>query len=195
MRHFLETICIENGVALHLDYHQQRMDDTLLAFNYHPKIKLRDIIIPERYISGLYKCRIVYCRELIDIQFIPYTIPVINSLKLVDGADVYYPYKYVDRRELVRLYEKRHGCDDVLILRNGQLSDSYFANIVCVKDGIYYTPDTPLLPGTRRARLLEEGTIFEASITTESIKMYEYITLINAMLSLDRIKVPIAAIH
>ncbi|HKK10550.1 MAG TPA: hypothetical protein VJ939_06905, partial [Bacteroidales bacterium] len=54
-----------------------------------------------------------------------------------------------------------------------------------MKAGKWYTPNTPLLPGTKRAYYLNKGILEEARITGENLKKFEGVCLINAFLDLD----------
>jgi len=78
----------------------------------------------------------------------------------------------------------RRECDDILIVKNGCLADSYFANVALWDGAGWATPDTPLLPGTMRASLLAAGQITEKHILAEHLDHYQTIRLINAMNSL-----------
>ncbi|MCA1759522.1 MAG: aminotransferase class IV, partial [Bacteroidales bacterium] len=90
-----------------------------------------------------------------------------------------------DRERLNLLFEKRGICDDIIIVKNGCITDSSFANIVFFDGVKWWTPDTPLLPGTQRAKLLEENKIFECRITPKDISIYSKVGLINAMNDLN----------
>lgn len=85
------------------------------------------------------------------IQWGLYVAPVGRS----DTID--YRYKSTDRKELEALYALRGNQDDVLIVRNNLLTDTSIANVALEKEGVWYTPRTPLLKGTKRALLLEQG--------------------------------------
>jgi 4-amino-4-deoxychorismate lyase len=100
----------------------------------------------------------------------------------VTDDDIDYRFKYADRRRLQSLFARRGDCDDVLIVRNGLLTDTSYCNIVLYDGQDWWTPDTPLLPGTARQRLLDEGLIRERRIRVEDLPRFEHIRLINAML-------------
>lgn len=190
----IETICIKDGTPQNLPYHQERIDRTLVDHACSPFFSLEEHI---NYIDThpYVKCRVVYSTHIHKIEYLPYTIPYIKSLAIVEHGDVEYRYKYIDRDLLKKLYMYKGLQDDILIVKNGWITDSYFANTVFVSEGRYYTPDTPLLEGTRRARLIQEGKIKVVPIHISEINKYEYVTLINAMLSLDTVKVPIYSIY
>ena len=71
---------------------------------------------------------------------------------------------------------------DVLIVRNNLLTDTSIANVALEKEGVWYTPRTPLLKGTKRALLLEQGVLTECDIPSDVISSYSPIALFNAMI-------------
>jgi 4-amino-4-deoxychorismate lyase len=46
------------------------------------------------------------------------------------------------------------GCDDIIIVRNGFVTDASYANLIFRKGDEWFTPATFLLAGTMRAFLL-----------------------------------------
>jgi len=66
------------------------------------------------------------------------------------------------------------------------VTDSSYANVVFRDlNGNWVTPSTYLLPGTKRASLLEMGLINETIITYRDINKYTEVKLINAMIGID----------
>ena len=117
-------------------------------------------------------------------------------MRLVDGDKVDYRYKSTDRSMFIRLMEQRGECDDVLIVRDGWVTDTSFTNVVFedVVGGLY-TPDTYLLEGTRRQGLLDAGKIQACPIRVEDIGHFQRVLLVNAMIGLeDEISVPVVNI-
>jgi len=184
MSRLLETIRIENGRPQHLAYHTRRAREArrqLLgledAFDLERYIK-----IPEELGDGLYKCRVTYGAAVESVEFEPYTVRPVHSLRLVRDDNIDYRFKYADRRRLQVLFARRGDCDDVLIVKRGLLTDTSYCNIA-VYDGLqWWTPDAPLLPGTARQRLLDKGLIREKRIRVEDLPLFKRIRLINAML-------------
>lgn len=83
------------------------------------------------------------------------------------------------------LYEQRGTCDDIMIVKNGCITDSYNANLIFFDGRLWWTPDTPLLAGTQRARLLDEKRIFPRRIMPGDLVQFEKAGLINAMLNMN----------
>ncbi|MDD2829187.1 MAG: aminotransferase class IV family protein [Sulfuricurvum sp.] len=176
----LETIRCEDGVAHHLSYHQQRLDSTLQKLEYSTAYLLSELISPPD--ERLYRCRFLYDNKGYTIEYLPYTPKPISSLRIVHNNDIDYPLKYADRTELNALFEQRGICNDVVIAKNGNITDTTIANIAFYINHQWLTPDTPLLEGTTRSRLVNEGKIFVAPITISDALNAPRIALLNAMI-------------
>lgn len=183
----IESIRLEEGTFHNLDYHQRRVENSFRALFGAKKIfDLRHLLEGSSYPQkGLYKCRIIYDDRSADVSFVPYTPRTIRKIKLVTDDNIEYPHKFKDRAVLDSLYEMRGTCDDVLIIRRGEITDSSFANIVLRKSGQWYTPSSPLLPGTMRQYLLEKGKIQVMTIRIEQLRTFETFRLVNAMIGFD----------
>jgi len=118
---------------------------------------------------------------------IPKSFTLINS-------NISYPYKFLDRRELDNLFSQRGNLDEIIIIKDGYLSDTSKANIALFIDNRWLTPAKPLLLGTTRARLLDEGLLKEANLTILDLKRAKRLAIMNAMvgfISLDIGKIDI----
>lgn len=175
----LETIRCEDGVAAHLDYHQKRLTSSLQCLGSKTFFDLKALITPPQ--GGLYRCRFIYDADSYRIEFHPYTPQKMSSLRLVVDNEIHYPLKYTHRDELNALYELRGTCDDVLIVKGGILKDTTIANIALFIDGQWLTPQMPLLYGTTRARLIDEGLLVPAVLTPDDIPNARKVAIMNAM--------------
>lgn len=187
MCQFIETIKVKNKKFFNLPYHQKRFDKARRDFFRisQPSDALYNIQLPNNIDNGLYKCRVIYSDAIKKIEFIKYTAPIINSLKIVRCDDIDYSYKYTNRKKLNQLKEGRGECDDILIVKDVEVTDISFGNIVFY-DGIHYvTPKNPLLKGTMRAKLLDNKQIIEKVISVNDIWSFQKVFIINALLSLD----------
>lgn len=186
---FSEAIKLKDGVLYNLSYHEMRMRRTTEHFfgiNFPLLIE-----IPEDKMAGLFKCRIVYSNQIYSVEFIPYSFRAIRRLALVKDDSIDYVYKYTDRVALNTLLAKSR-CDDIIIIKDGYITDASSSNLVFEDKTGLYTPDSYLLRGTKREYLLDKGVIKERVIKMGDIKEYDSIYLINAMVDLeDRIMVPI----
>jgi 4-amino-4-deoxychorismate lyase len=182
---YIETIRLQDGVLCHLEYHRQRMLRTAA-------LELPQIEIPAECRQGRYKCRILYDTHVREITFTPYPLPQIHSLRLVEDDTIDYALKYEDRSALQALMALRGDCDDVLIVRHGYLTDTSFCNILLEKQGQWYTPDTPLLAGTQRQYLLDQGRVKVVPIRVEDLPQFDRLLLVNAMIDPeDGVEVPL----
>lgn len=187
MSPYIETIRLQEGVLVNLSYHQERFERTRfqeLGLSSHPRLD-QFIQVPDGLDQGIFKCRILYGNEIERIEYEPYVIPQVSSLKVVYADHIVYNYKYSKRSGLEELYNRRGACDDILIVKEGCVSDSYYANTVFWDGRDWFTPDTPLLSGTKRAYLLDQGLLQLARITPKNLIDYLKIGLINAMNDLD----------
>lgn len=189
---FSEAIKLKDGVLFNLSYHERRMQRTTEHFfgiDFPLVIEL-----PEDKKRGFYKCRIVYSTKIHFVEFIPYSFRIVRSLSLVEDDLIDYSYKYADRAELNALLTKS-DCDDIIIIKDGFVTDASSSNLVFEDKTGFYTPNTHLLRGTKRQYLLDNGIIQERIIEKEDIKKYDAVYLINAMIDLeDEVKIPIAKI-
>jgi 4-amino-4-deoxychorismate lyase len=135
--------------------------------------------------SGLFKCRISYDETTKDVEFIPYQQKKIERIKIVEHDRISYEYKFKDRRVIDKLFELRGDCDDILIVKKGNITDSSYSNIVFRRGKNWYTPWSALLKGTMRQNLLDNNKIFQEQIELEDIESFKSFKLINAMLEFD----------
>jgi len=176
----LETIKISEGEIHNLSYHQKRCDKSRLDLYHTTDIfSLKSIIHPPK--SGLYRCRIVYGIKLQSIEYIPYQEKEIKTLKIVN-TDLIYNHKYANREALNSLHTLHPSVDDILIEQDGYIKDTTIANIAFFDGTTWFTPKKPLLAGTMRAKLLDEGFLHTKDIRKEDIPHYSQIALMNAMI-------------
>ena len=68
----LETIRIESGKTLNLEYHQKRVDRSReRLFNLQDRLELSKCLtnIPKK---GIYRCKIIYSDTIRSVEYIPY---------------------------------------------------------------------------------------------------------------------------
>lgn len=177
---FIETIRCEGGKAFHLPYHQRRCDATLHKFAFHPHFTLSDRIAPPP--KGLYRCRCVYDANHFSCDYFPYTPKMIQKIGWIADETIDYGAKYADRTPFNDLLHRYSAYDEILIVQNGYLTDTTIANIALYVEGQWLTPHTPLLEGTTRARLVDEGKLFIAPLTPDDLPKATKIALMNAMI-------------
>lgn len=188
MCRLIESIKVENRQFAHIQWHNKRFNDTRnQLFGISEKIDLSQmIVIPETLNEETYKCRIIYQQEVENVSFEPYFIRSVKTLKLVTDNTIDYPFKYEDRKSLLHLMEQKGSADDILIVKNGCITDTSYSNIALFDGKQWCTPDTYLLNGTQRQRLLTEGILKEKHITPKDLSIYVGLKPINAMLDFEK---------
>ncbi|WP_044199777.1 aminotransferase class IV [Dyadobacter tibetensis] len=178
----LETICVQHGQIQNMDYHQLRLDRTRKdLWGYTDPLPLSDLAIPTHMHQGRYKLRLVYDRIIRDVQWTLHTPRNIETVQLVSAPSISYPYKYQNRQDLQVLFEKRNGSDEIIIVRQGLITDTFYGNLAFY-DGVHWvTPSDFLLPGTQRAFLLETGVLTEKRIHENQMSSYSHFKIINAL--------------
>lgn len=183
---FSEVIKVYNGGFVNLSFHIDRMNRTTLFFFKAPcVINLKEDDIPMEYRTGIVKCRIVYSDQIIEVKYEQYQFRQMNNLKLVYSDSVDYSFKFADRRYLNALLSQKNECDEILIVKNGYITDTSFSNVIFENESGLFTPSTYLLAGTKRQILLQQGIIKEAEIKVQDINLYARLYIINAMIDLD----------
>jgi len=194
----LETIRFDNSRFDNLAYHQQRMNRSRkVLLGREDEIDLKEYFYNSSFQSALgsaiptpnehrlFKCRLVYSTTIEKVEFFPYHLPKIHSLRLVIDDEIDYSHKYIDRQAIEKLLAKKDDCDDILIVKNGLITDTSFANILFFNGKEWITPAFPLLKGTRRAQLLDEEKIRTADIHIEDLKYFKKARLVNAMIRFE----------
>jgi 4-amino-4-deoxychorismate lyase len=180
---FLETIKSVDGKLFHLSYHQKRYENVLSSLGVKNAKKLQEYIKPPK--TGIFRCRIVYNADEITVSYHEYKKRDIRTLKLIFNNEIDYAVKSTSREELESLYTLREECDDILIVKNLLVTDTSIANIAFYSEGKWITPRNPLLKGTTRARLLDEGRLIEADIKVQELRNFSKVALLNAMIDFD----------
>lgn len=185
----VETIKINNGQIYRLPLHNDRLNRSRQQlYGSTDTIDLSEfIIVPTLYQTGLYKCRVLYSDRISRVELHPYSIRPVHSLKLINDDKIEYSLKSSERSRLERLYHQRGESDDILIIKAGYLTDTYYGNVALKKDGLWYTPEHPLLEGTQRAALIQSGTILTREIKVVDLEQYEQVCLFNAMIEFGQI--------
>jgi 4-amino-4-deoxychorismate lyase len=197
MSRLLESIRLQNGNFHRLSYHQQRMDRSVKElFGEKNSVNLFESLKAYKLPSkiGLYKCRVMYTKQIESVEFIPYEAKPINSLKVVYDQEIEYEHKYTDRNKIGTLFNQRQYCDDILIIKNGFVTDSSYSNIIFYDGVNWITPNTPLLKGTMRQFLLDTAEIKSGSIQVQDISSFQSFRLINAMLAFDGPEIDVSKI-
>ncbi len=192
MFRLFESIKVFDRKLWNIEHHNARMNKSRHElFKSDDLLDLSDIIkIPHELSRNLFKCRVTYSERIHDVEFHPYTIKSITKLIVVYDDNIRYEYKSEDRRDLQKHLCKADG-GEILIVKNGLITDTSYSNVVFSDFTKLYTPAKPLLKGTKRARLLANGKICEEEISVKDLKKFKCVYLINALIDLeDNVRIP-----
>jgi 4-amino-4-deoxychorismate lyase len=182
---YFESIRCIDGVAKNLFFHQKRIIDTICI-----ELPLQEYIFPPT--NQLLKAKLIYDKSgILEVSYSPYQKRNISTLKLIQ-SDIKYDKKYLNRDELNNLFEKKGDADDILIFDSqGYLKDTSIANIALLIDGIWYSPQEPLLKGTMREKLLFNNQIKLKKLKVDDLKKAKGFALLNSMIGFDIIRVKV----
>ena len=187
MCRLIESIKIQNWQLQNISYHNERLNRSRRElFGITEPADLSELILlPGDLDSGTYKCRVIYSDIVHSIEFLPYIARQINSLKVVFDDQISYDHKYADRscfKDLMKDVQE----DDILIIKNGFITDTSFSNVVFFDGKNWITPSTFLLNGTMRSFLIDSKMIISREIRLDDIYNFESVKLINAMLDIEK---------
>ncbi|HEY0743159.1 MAG TPA: aminotransferase class IV [Chryseosolibacter sp.] len=192
----IETIKVVDGKYYNLFYHEQRMIRSLEKL-----CGVEEDVILEEFLNeldtpqqGVFKCRLIYDDQTKEVEFVPYRVRPVKTLKIVENDRINYEFKYTDRKQIDKLFEQRDGCDDILIIKKGEVTDASYANIAFRRNNEWVTPWSPLLKGTMRQKLIEQNKIIAERILVEDISTFTSFKLINAMLEFDAPEIDVSNI-
>lgn len=193
MFQFIESIKLVDGVFYRLALHQNRIAKVFAEYFPNSEvIDLEELMLNTDFPhKGIYKCRIVFDACIHQLEFVEYQIRPIQTLKIVETNAKSYPYKMADRAVFNDAFALRGTCDDVLLVRDGFLTDTSYANIALFDGYKWFTPEIPLVYGVNRAQLLADGIIFVKQIKLSELQNYTRIRLFNALIEFAEIEIGI----
>jgi 4-amino-4-deoxychorismate lyase len=187
MSQFFESICINDGVAENLHFQQARVNKTLNAFDASQysidltKI-IQQLVLPT---LGLFKLRISYdLKGNYQAACNPYQYRLMNHFALLDIKGHRYDYKYANR-DWINEALAQSGKDEIIMHDDGLIKDCSYTNIVFFDGANWYTPESPLLEGTQRAKLIQEGIIITKALHVDELPNFQKFKCINAMIHWD----------
>jgi len=183
---FIETICYEQGKFQRIELHNERFNRTRQEFfGLQIPVQLELLLsVPADLIDDTVKCTVTYGAEIIGIDYNLYKIRPVHSLQMVHDDTIDYAFKYADRTKLNSLFKLRYQSDDILIIKNGLITDTSYANIVFKKKDKWYSPQNPLLKGTRIDRYFREGRVTPALLRPTDLPLFSEARIVNAMISI-----------
>ena len=194
---FLETIRVQDGHARHVADHIDRMRRTALHFGFTAPALPADLdaLVPHDLRTGIVRCRIVYGHTLREITFTPYRRRRLERLIAVDAGTMDYAFKYADRSPLARPNIPLSEADELLFVRGGYVTDTSYTNLILRRGDELITPDTFLLDGTCRRRLLRTTQVRTAQVRLSDLPAYDELLLVNAMMPLgEALRLPVTSV-
>ena len=196
MCQFIETMCVEQGRIINLDYHLARIMRTRKYFwNVQASIPVNRLLAIAATQTERAKLRFEYDGyNIYNLSCTPYNIKKVETLRLVINDDIEYTYKNTNRSVLNQLKSQADGADEIIIVKRNHITDTSYTNIALFDGTQWVTPSTPLLNGTRRAQLLDAGRLIEREVSITNLSSFQSISLINAMMNLNELVLPISSI-
>jgi len=177
----IETIKIEKSQVFNIEWHNLRFNKSRKElFGVNESINLQDYI-KTPIESGLFRCRILYNKEILSIEYIPYQMKQLKTFKIVE-SDINYQYKHYNRMPIEKLKAEALPDDEIIIKKDGLLTDTSIANIAFYNGNSWITPKKPLLKGTMRAKLINNSKLTEKDIKEEELNGFSHFALMNAMI-------------
>lgn len=183
MSRLVESIRISQGKFWNLDLHEARANlSRKTLFGISEPINLR-ASLADKIPAGraTCKCRVLYGESVEEISITPYRIRSVHSAMAVICDDIDYSFKYEERPALDKLFALREMCSEIIIIKNGLVTDAYYYNLLFEKSGRLFTPATPLLAGVQRQKMLSESSVQATDIKAEDMAKYDRVHFINAL--------------
>ena len=171
---FIETILIKDTIQ-NLELHNKRMNKTRKYFYDVEELNLIDYI----ELKPNKRVRVLYDREILKVEYFDLQEREFNNFKIV-YSDIDYSFKSENRDELNSL--KVSGYDEVIIVKNGYITDTTISNLAFFDGKEWHTPTNPLLKGTKREELLNKGFLKEKNIELSHLKTYKKFAMMNAII-------------
>lgn len=176
-----ESIRVEGGNVHLLQYHQKRLERSYLYMFKKKCAWQLNSMIPELPKEGSYKLRFLYNKDRFTFELLPYTSRKIERLKLIEIDSYSYDHKFTDRSGLDNAYKLRGDCDDVLLTKNGFLTDTSYCNILLFDGSQWVTPEKPLFEGVQREFLIDQQRVIPKQIHVNDLSDFISFQLINAL--------------
>lgn len=193
-----ETLAIVDGQVQNITYHQYRYQNSLSKFYPNQITQIIDFatLIPlalasflqHTAITGLptlLRCRVDYNATHYQVGFFPYIKKSYHYFTPVVCDEINYPLKFANRHIFTKLLAQKGIADEVMIIKQGFVTDCTIGNLIFKQRGEWFTPSTPLLQGTQRAKLLAEQKVSVREIRLQSLDKFEEVRLINALNGLE----------
>jgi len=196
MFRLVESLKIEHGEPANLAYHNTRMNRSRRElFGCSDEIDIAEIL-RDRPVPGaqVCKCRVLYREGVEEVDIRPYSRRRVESLRLVECDDIDYTFKYEDKSAFEALLARKGTYDDIIVVKEGFLTDTSFSNIAFFDGSRWITPARPLLGGTKREVLIARGELFARDIAPGDLRHFKKAALINAMVEMGEMEIDVGRI-
>jgi 4-amino-4-deoxychorismate lyase len=183
----LETIKLNNGIFENLPYHNLRLNAARTElFSAKDTIQIeKEVLVPDEFRRGLYRCRIIYGQTIHQVEFLAINPRIFSHLKIVHHDRIDYHLKFADRSLFNELLAQRKHAGEIIIIKNGLVTDCTIGNLVFYDGAEWITPDTPLLKGTQRQALLDRHLVTEKRINETELLCFKKVGIINTFFDLS----------
>jgi len=190
----LETLRLEEGVALRGEAHLARMQRTARHFGLRfslaeARAHLKAVAAEQP--TGSWRLRltcdaegrIAHTLTAFTPTLEPVCLALADSAVPTRGPRAEYLAHKTTRRELYALDKPAGAFDLILWNEAGELTECSFGNLALQIDGQWLTPPLAagLLPGVLRAELLAQGRIREARLTRDDLAHAEGLAFFNSL--------------
>jgi 4-amino-4-deoxychorismate lyase len=186
MYQFFESIKLLDGKLHLLDLHSARLNVTRNTFFENIKdIDLeKELMIPCEKKEGLYKVKVVYAQYLENVTIDNYIVKDHYKIKFLEKPEIKYDFKFLDRGILE--VDSNADFEDVIFLKNGELTDASYSNIALFDGNEWFTPLNCLFKGVKRKSLIARGVLSQKRIYKDDLSDYQKIAFINAMRDFEK---------
>jgi 4-amino-4-deoxychorismate lyase len=178
-----ESIRVDNGQIPLLNFHQKRVDISYSSvFKKVNTYNLQECIKPFLKKDGIQKCRFIYDDKKYRIEIIDYQIiepKRIGWLRIDPNFN--YSFKYYDRNFFNKIKESYSGFNEIILVKNDLITDSTYCNLIVYAKGKWIVPQTCLLNGVERTRIISAYNFPIEPITIDEFLSAKEYKLINAM--------------
>lgn len=202
-RGVFETILIYNNRLILLDYHLDRLNNSIAKMKIGDRITMEEIItlvskIDLRY-NIVLKILVTRSNIILSTRNIPYTKEdYISGFKIKLSSVIRNSTSMLTYLKSINYIEniienekaKSEGYNEVIFLNeNNLLTEGSTSNIFIVKDNIIYTPEikSGILPGVIRRWVLENFNVIESKIPLNMLLEADEIFITNSVIGIMRV--------
>lgn len=178
---FIETVLVKNGEIQNLNHHLKRMEKTLKYFFKNEKLKIKSKKLNFNNLDNM-RVRITYSYDGIrNIEIFPIKERTFKRFKILK-INYNYDFKYKNRNFFTFHFSLYPGFDEFILVKNSLITDTTISNLAFFTGNKWITPKYPLLKGTKREELLNNGFLIEENIHIYDLPYFKKMAMINAII-------------